>query len=211
MRFLAVCVFFGLQGQAASSSCGADWCDQTSSTCAVSDTFKIGGAWNEGQLTLSTDGSTITGAWGLGSTATFTGTLNAVGSTGSESGTIILPDNYRKDDSAGGWGGFCTCPNGNIYEVGDNNDSCGSIACEGGSSSSCSDQISSLSSGMKVTCGAETTATFSIDLPKMRMSLSTTLGKTNNWYKGTDNLKHNNDHFSWSASSEGGTIGHRLF
>ena len=178
---------------------------------SVSDTFKIGGAWNEGQLTLSTDGSTITGAWGLGSTATFTGTLNAGGSTGSESGTIILPDNYRKDDNAGGWGGFCTCPNGNIYEVGDNNDSCGSIACEGGSSSSCSDQISSLSSGMKVTCGAETTATFSIDLSKMQMSLSATLGKTNNWYKGTDNLKHNNDHFSWSASSEGGTTGHRLF
>eukprot|EP00662_Eupelagonemidae_sp_cell21_P037098 gene37098-biopygen62852 len=31
----------------------------------------------------------------------------------------------------GGWGGFCDCPDGERYAVGDNHDSCGSLACAG--------------------------------------------------------------------------------
>ena len=37
----------------------------------------------------------------------------------------------------GAWGGVCTCPNGQTYDVGDNNDGCGSLACEGGVAGTC--------------------------------------------------------------------------
>ena len=37
----------------------------------------------------------------------------------------------------GGWSGTCTCPNGQQYKVGDNNDGCRSLACIGGVSSGC--------------------------------------------------------------------------
>uniref|UniRef100_A0A7S0NSK8 Uncharacterized protein n=1 Tax=Calcidiscus leptoporus TaxID=127549 RepID=A0A7S0NSK8_9EUKA len=32
----------------------------------------------------------------------------------------------------GGWGGLCRCPSGSLYPAGDNNDYCGSLACDGG-------------------------------------------------------------------------------
>jgi hypothetical protein len=35
------------------------------------------------------------------------------------------------------YGGTCTCPDGSIYQVADNNDNCGSLACVGGNSGSC--------------------------------------------------------------------------
>ena len=31
----------------------------------------------------------------------------------------------------GGWGGTCTCPDGEVYQVGDNNDGCSTLACFG--------------------------------------------------------------------------------
>jgi len=37
----------------------------------------------------------------------------------------------------GGWSGTCKCPNGEIYKVGDNHDSCGSLACVNGISGEC--------------------------------------------------------------------------
>merc|ERR1719379_2522856 len=43
----------------------------------------------------------------------------------------------RNDYSLGGWGGSCTCPNGEVYQVADNGDSCGSLACNGGTSGTC--------------------------------------------------------------------------
>ena len=33
---------------------------------------------------------------------------------------------------AGGWGGDCTCPDGQVYQAGDNNDDGQSLACVGG-------------------------------------------------------------------------------
>ena len=40
---------------------------------------------------------------------------------------------------AGDWGGSCTCPDGQIYEVGDNNwKGCGQLACVGGVAGKCS-------------------------------------------------------------------------
>jgi len=39
--------------------------------------------------------------------------------------------------AVGVWGGTCTCPNGGVYLVGDNQDSCGSLACIGGTKGTC--------------------------------------------------------------------------
>jgi len=44
---------------------------------------------------------------------------------------------WENDHSLGGWGGSCTCPNGEVYQVADNGDSCGSLACNGGTSGTC--------------------------------------------------------------------------
>ena len=38
----------------------------------------------------------------------------------------------ENDPSAGGWGGQCACPDGQVYEVGDNHDSIQSLKCVGG-------------------------------------------------------------------------------
>ena len=54
----------------------------------------------------------------------------------------LLRSNEARDDNVketgvsdvGGWGGTCTCPDGETYLVGDQNDECGSLACEGGTS-----------------------------------------------------------------------------
>ena len=68
----------------------------------------------------------------------------------------FLPDNYTSG-GAGGWGGFCTCPNGQRYGVGDNNNNCTSLACEGGSPSQCSKHVSSEWANKRVVCGNATT------------------------------------------------------
>jgi len=62
-------------------------------------------------------------------------------------------NNYEKDAGMGGWGGYCTCPDGQQYGVGDNNDACGSLACEGGKAGECHDYYGEWSGG-KVTCNA---------------------------------------------------------
>merc|ERR1711953_761930 len=70
-------------------------------------------------------------------------------------------DNYRwlGAPQVGGWGGRCRCPSGAIYEVGDNYDSCGSLACVGGEVVENCGQgvISAQRAGWKVTCGTSTT------------------------------------------------------
>ena len=66
-------------------------------------------------------------------------------------------NNYRYVDGVGGWGGKCTCPDGQEYEVGDNGDNCESIACEGGVPGTCGEGlIGSANAGMKVTCAIPT-------------------------------------------------------
>jgi hypothetical protein len=54
----------------------------------------------------------------------------------------------------GGWGGKCTCPNGNEYEAGDNYDYCVSLACIGGSAGQCN-RHNGAWTGRKVTCAPE--------------------------------------------------------
>jgi len=52
----------------------------------------------------------------------------------------------------GGWGGSCTCPNGEVYQVGDNVDYCRSLACVGGTSGHCNKKFGPWSR-RKVICG----------------------------------------------------------
>jgi len=60
---------------------------------------------------------------------------------------------FEDADGVGGWGGSCTCPDGSVYQVGDNTDSCGSLACNGGISGTCN-RHSGEWSHRKVKCGA---------------------------------------------------------
>ena len=53
----------------------------------------------------------------------------------------------------GEWGGRCTCPDGSQYDVSDNADLCGSLACPGGTSGDCMREKGPWSH-RKVTCGA---------------------------------------------------------
>lgn len=60
---------------------------------------------------------------------------------------------HRPRGGVGGWGGICTCPDGQQYEVGDRNDACRSISCEGGTLGTCTrGGISSMYIGYGVTC-----------------------------------------------------------
>ena len=63
----------------------------------------------------------------------------------------ITKNKYFKADGVGTWSGTCKCPDGNIYDVGDNGDNCGSLACINGISDGCS-QSNTKGAGMKVIC-----------------------------------------------------------
>jgi len=58
-----------------------------------------------------------------------------------------------RDSRVGGWGGSCTCPDGSVYQAGDNYDHCGSLACINGVSGTCNRRNGPWS-GRKVICGA---------------------------------------------------------
>ena len=51
----------------------------------------------------------------------------------------------------GGWGGSCTCPDGSVFQVGDLNDYCGSLACVNGQAGTCNEDEGAWSS-RSVTC-----------------------------------------------------------
>jgi len=60
-------------------------------------------------------------------------------------------NNYNKNAGKGGWGGQCTCADGQVYQVGDNGDSCATLACEGGIRGACNKHGGEWS-GAAVTC-----------------------------------------------------------
>ena len=69
---------------------------------------------------------------------------------------VLLPkpgaaQNIVEQGVAGSWGGSCTCPNGESYQVGDNGDSCRTLACIGGTAGSCSSNNPG-GGGVRVTC-----------------------------------------------------------
>jgi len=76
---------------------------------------------------------------------------------------------YRRAAGVGGWGGWCTCPNGQKYNVGDKDDACAegplSLACEGGVPGECVKVVDPAREGMKVTCAASSTPAPVVEQP----------------------------------------------
>jgi len=66
---------------------------------------------------------------------------------------------YKKSSGVGGWGGWCTCPDGQRYNVGDLWDGCAngpkSLACYGGTPGECMKVADKSRDGMKVTCAPQ--------------------------------------------------------
>merc|ERR1719158_2326718 len=58
----------------------------------------------------------------------------------------------------GGWGGYCTCPNGQVYAVGDKMNWCGSLSCENGKPGECHKRDGEWSRN-KVTCAPASSLT----------------------------------------------------
>jgi len=77
----------------------------------------------------------------------------------SEEEDALKPKNvYSKEEGIGGWGGWCTCPDGQRYEVGEKDDACkhgpASLACIGGVPGECQKYWSANRAGMSVACAA---------------------------------------------------------
>lgn len=65
---------------------------------------------------------------------------------------------FQTNAGTGGWGGSCTCPDGQVYQVGDNGNACGSLACIGGTPGQCKRHHGTWSRN-KVTCGSTAATT----------------------------------------------------
>lgn len=65
---------------------------------------------------------------------------------------------YERVDGVGAWGGWCTCPDGRRYSVGDRNDGCSrgraSLACVGGEPGECMREADPAREGMEARCAA---------------------------------------------------------
>mmetsp|Transcript_58947 Transcript_58947/g.169267 ORF Transcript_58947/g.169267 Transcript_58947/m.169267 type:complete len:893 (+) Transcript_58947:76-2754(+) len=59
---------------------------------------------------------------------------------------------YERVDHVGAFGGTCTCPDEQVYQVGDRNDGCKTVACYGGVSSGCEATVNAWRLGMQVKC-----------------------------------------------------------
>jgi hypothetical protein len=70
---------------------------------------------------------------------------------------LIVTRNVVEDNAkgVGGWGGTCTCPDGQSYQVGDNDNACESIACINGNAGECN-RKSGPWKKRKVTCAVLT-------------------------------------------------------
>ena len=105
-------------------------------------------AESPGKPWCGTDAWTTTWKWGFCDMETCTTIVKPGSASKPTVGNV-----YEKVSGVGGWGGMCSCPDGKVYEVGDNNNGCGSLACYGGTSGTCSDGgISAESAGMSVRC-----------------------------------------------------------
>jgi len=66
--------------------------------------------------------------------------------------TLSGNNTVEVDLAVGLWGGSCTCPDGQVYQVGDEGNMCGSLACYGGTSGPCIQQISDSWANKKANC-----------------------------------------------------------
>jgi len=64
----------------------------------------------------------------------------------------------KTGEEFGYFGGYCTCPDGTVYGVGDGGTNCASIECEGGTAGTCTKE-SGLWSYRKVTCADSSSST----------------------------------------------------
>jgi hypothetical protein len=106
------------------------------------DTFRI---YIQGNQVCAQRTDQQSGGWGMD--------LRIACSSGSKK-PKSTPNVYERAAGVGGWGGMCTCPDGQQYNVGDMNDACGSLACVGGTPGPCERVGRAERTGMKATCGS---------------------------------------------------------
>lgn len=96
-------------------------------------------------------------------------------------------DNYEPNSVDGGWGGSCTCPNGEVYQVADQGRGCSALNCHGGTSGACHKYDGAWSKA-KVTCGdASSPRAPNSNGPKDTMYVDQTMSNNNE-------LKSSNGH-----------------
>jgi len=84
---------------------------------------------------------------------------------------ILYPSEnmYERVSGVGSWGGWCTCPDGQRYKVGDKFDGCAngpsSLACEGGAAGDCEQSDDPERDGMRVMCAAPASTTIMTTQP----------------------------------------------
>jgi hypothetical protein len=103
------------------------------------------------------------------------------------SGTAIPQNIYRQVNGVGSWGGWCTCPDGKRYNVGDRDDACeygpASLACIGGEPGECEKFHADSRDGMQVTCmTSNESSTTSAATSPVTTPPSTTSGATMNFW-----------------------------
>ena len=133
---------------------------QTGSTATATAPAPFG----PGKGTIS--GSTMTWVWSGAPGAVNTGIIVASNGNATkvtwQNGVIwakVTPQTLSTKNvvgTAGGqWGGSCTCPDGQMYQVADNNTDCRTLACHGGVSGTCIKEGGPWS-GKSVTCAPAT-------------------------------------------------------
>lgn len=114
--------------------------------------------------------------------------------------TLIGGNNvYEKMANVGTYGGECTCPDGQVYKVGDNRDHCGSLACIGGAiTKACSSGgIPGSAAGMGVICGSvddNTTAKWIWTATGESCMKADKSSKFTNWHKDHPYTPYRGDH-----------------
>jgi len=108
-------------------------------TCPDGKTYQVGD-WNDSCESLACIGGSMN-------------TCNRHEGAWSQRKVVCKQENVVTENApgVGFWGGECTCPDGKTYEVGDSNDSCGSLACIGGSMNTCNHHAGAWSQ-RKVVC-----------------------------------------------------------
>lgn len=96
---------------------------------------------------VACDRCTLSGRWDAGKDENqvwvYCADIKIEGSGSSNPAPTPAPDSssgnkiIENAPGVGGWGGSCTCPDGQVYQVGDNGDACGSLACVGGTPGTC--------------------------------------------------------------------------
>jgi len=99
----------------------------------------------------------------------------------------------------GGWGGWCTCPDGQRYNVGDLFDGCAngpqSLACYGGTPGECVKVVERARVGMRVTCAKAASPSGKVDEPSGQVNVyehvSSGVGGWGGWCTCPDGQRYN--------------------